>query len=72
MNPKTDGRMGLVAPVGYTYYVSEEQLTQYATLTALERLRWLDQARRFVLLAETEQTARRRARLRNEGVETSG
>lgn len=48
------------------YYVSEEQLAQYAALTILERLTWLDQARQFVLLAETRQSAIRRAWLRNE------
>jgi len=52
--------------MGYTYYVSEEQLAHYATLTTLERLSWLDQTRQFVLLAETDQTAARRARLRYE------
>ena len=66
MSQRLDYAMSRTAKVGYTYYVSDEQLIQYATLTALERLTWLDQARRFVLLAETEQTARRRAWLRNE------
>jgi len=58
--------MGHAAPVDYTYYVSEDQLAQAAKLTILERLTWLDQARQFIFLAETEQTARRRAWLRNE------
>lgn len=66
MSRKTDDCMGQAAPAGYTYWVSAEQLAQYATLSLLERLIWLDQARQFVLLAETEQTATRRARLRNE------
>jgi hypothetical protein len=60
--------MSQASAVGYTYYVSEEQLAKYATLTILERLTWLEQARQFVLLAETEQSATRRARLRNEGM----
>jgi len=63
---KPDHGMGQAAPVGYTYWVSEEQLAQYAALTILERLTWLDQARQFILLAETEETAMRRARLRND------
>jgi hypothetical protein len=71
MSPKTDGRMSQAALVGCAYYVSEEQLAQYGTLTILERLTWLDQARRFVLLAETEQTATRRARLRDDKAEFS-
>ena len=66
MSPKTDYGVDQAADVGYTYLVSREHLAQYATLTVLERLTWLDQARRFVLLAETEQTAARRAKLRNE------
>ncbi len=57
---------GQAASVGYRYYVSKEQLAHYATLSVLDRLRWLDQARQFVLLTETEQSGRRRARLRNE------
>lgn len=52
--------------VGYAYYVSDEQIVDYGRLSLLERLTWLDQARQFVLLAETDQIARRRARLRNE------
>jgi hypothetical protein len=66
MSRNIDSSMGQAAKVGYTYWVNEEQLAQYATLTILERLTWLDQVRRFVLMAETEQTATRRARLRNE------
>ena len=68
MSRKTDPGTGQAPPAGYSYRVSEEQLAQYATLTILERLTWLDQARQFVLLAETDQTTMRRARLRNEGV----
>ena len=66
MSLKTDDRMDQAAPVGYTYWVSDDQLAHYAALSILERLTWLDQARQFVLLAETKQTAARRARLRNE------
>ena len=66
MSQKTDDRKGQAPPAGYTYWVSDDQLAHYAALNILERLTWLDQARRFVLLAETEQTAARRAWLRNE------
>ena len=45
MNGHTDRGMGQATQAGYTYYVSDEQLAQYATLTILERLTWLDQAR---------------------------
>lgn len=66
MNEKRQHGESRAPERGYTYYVSEEQLAHYATLTLLERLTWLDQARQFVLLAETRQSAIRRAWLRNE------
>ena len=66
LSQKTDDRKGQAAPAGYTYWVSDDQLAHYAALSILERLTWLDQARQFVLLAETEQTAARRSRLCNE------
>lgn len=49
---------------GFGYWVSEEQLAAFGCLSALDRLRWLDEARRFTLLAETPATRERRARLR--------
>lgn len=66
MSRNPDECIDQAVPVGYVYYVSDEQLAQYAVLSTLERLTWLDQARQFVLLAETEQSAKRRARLRDE------
>jgi hypothetical protein len=44
--------------------VSDEQLRAFGRLSVLERLRWLDEARRFTLLAETGETRERRERLR--------
>jgi hypothetical protein len=67
MSRNPDEGTDQAAPVGYAYYVSDEQLADYGRLSLLERLTWLDQARQFVLLAETDQIARRRARLRNDG-----
>jgi hypothetical protein len=54
------------APVtgGFGYWVSDEQLAAFAKLSPLDRLRWLDEARRFTLLAETPETRARRERLR--------
>ena len=49
---------------GFRYTVSEEQLGAFAQLTALQRLSWVDQARRFTLLAQTPETAKRQERLR--------
>ncbi|MBI2312869.1 MAG: hypothetical protein HYU77_10245 [Betaproteobacteria bacterium] len=49
---------------GYHYRVSDEQLRAFAALTPLQRLRWLDEARRFVLLAQTPESRERMERLR--------
>lgn len=49
---------------GFGYYVSDEQLAAYAKLTPLERLQWLDEARRFLLLALTPEARKRQERLR--------
>lgn len=49
---------------GYHYYVSDEQLEAFAKLTLFERLRWVDDIRRFTLLARTTETAERQERLR--------
>ena len=49
---------------GYGYWVSDEQLAAYAALTPLQRLQWLDEARRFVLLALTPESRERQERLR--------
>jgi hypothetical protein len=49
---------------GFGYWVSDEALEAYARLTPLERLQWLDDARRFVLLALTPEARERQERLR--------
>lgn len=49
---------------GYRYYVSDEQLAAFARLSPLERLKWVDDLRRFILMTETPETAERRERLR--------
>jgi hypothetical protein len=51
-------------PGGFGYWVSDEQLAKYARLTAIERLRWLDDARRFVLRALTPEARECQERLR--------
>jgi hypothetical protein len=55
---------GRKAPGGFGYWVSDEQLQAYARLTPLERLHWLDEARRFLLLALTPEARERQERLR--------
>ncbi len=57
--PEGKGSLG-----GFDYYVSDEQLRAFGRLTALQRLQWLDEVRRFTLLAQTPETARRQERLR--------
>ena len=49
---------------GFGYWVSDDQLAAFRRLSPLDRLRWLDEARRFTLLAETPDTRERRDRLR--------
>jgi hypothetical protein len=49
---------------GFGYWVSDEQLAAFGKLPPLDRLRWLDEARRFTLLADTAETRERRERLR--------
>ena len=49
---------------GFGYYVSDEQLQAYAQLTPLQRLQWLDEARRFLMLALTPEARERQERLR--------
>ena len=40
-----------MANYDYAYELTDEQLLQYSGLSAIDRLRWLDEARRFTLLA---------------------
>ena len=40
----------------YAYDITEEQIRAYLHLSAIDRLRWLDQARRFTLLARRAET----------------
>jgi hypothetical protein len=49
---------------GYRYYVSDEQLAAFARLSPFERLKWVDDLRRFILMTETPETAAHRERLR--------
>ncbi len=51
-------------PGGYSYDVSDEQLAAFAKLTPLERLQWVEQARLFTLLGQTDVTRKRQENLR--------
>jgi hypothetical protein len=41
---------------GFCYFVSDEQLTQYAAMNSLERLQWVEDARLFSLMAQTPES----------------
>lgn len=58
-NPSTKPTKG-----GYYYYVSDEQLAAFAKLSLLDRLKWVDDLRLFILMASTPETTERRERLR--------
>ena len=40
----------------YAYDITEEQVRAYLRISEIDRLRWLDQARRFTLLARRAET----------------
>jgi len=43
--------VNLMGKYDYAYELSDEQLLRYSGLSAMAKLNWLDQARRFTLLA---------------------
>jgi hypothetical protein len=49
---------------GFGYWVSDDQLQTYARWTPLQRLQWLEDARRFLLMALTPEARERQERLR--------
>ena len=49
---------------GFSYWVSDEQLAAFARLTPLQRLEWLEAAREFSWLGQTDETRQRQQRLR--------
>ena len=49
---------------GFSYFVSDEQLQVFQSLSHMQRLKWVDEVRRFTLLARTPETAQRQERLR--------
>jgi len=49
---------------GFSYWVSDEQLRAYLALSLIDRLKWVDDARRFTLAAQTPDTRARMERLR--------
>ncbi len=55
---------------GFYYDVSDEQLETFARMTLIERLRWVEDARLFTLMARTPETAERQERLRSGGTIT--
>lgn len=49
---------------GFGYFVSDEQMHAYAKLSPLQRLQWLDETRRFLMLVLTPEARERQERLR--------
>ena len=49
---------------GFRYWVSDEQLATFARLTPLQRLEWVEAAREFSWLGQTDETRQRQQRLR--------
>jgi hypothetical protein len=50
---------------GFSYFVSDEQMSAFAKMTDLQRLQWVDNARLFTLMAQTPETKARHEALRN-------
>ena len=49
---------------GFSYRVSDKQLEAFARMTPLQRLQWVEDARLFTLLGQTEKTRKRHDNLR--------
>jgi hypothetical protein len=49
---------------GFSYYVSDEQMIEFAKLSFSERVSWAEAAREFTWLAQTPRTRERHERLR--------
>ena len=45
-----------MANYDYSYELTDEQLLHYSSLPVIAKLRWLDEARRFTLLAREAKT----------------
>ncbi|MSQ49123.1 MAG: hypothetical protein EXR30_01910 [Betaproteobacteria bacterium] len=44
-------------PYDYAYELTDEQLLHFSSLPAIAKLRWLDEARRFTLMARRAREA---------------
>lgn len=52
------------SPGGFRYYVSDEQLAAFGRMTAMQRLEWVEAAREFSWLGQSEESRARYQRLR--------
>ncbi|MEE8388281.1 MAG: hypothetical protein V3R65_06890 [Acidiferrobacterales bacterium] len=50
---------------GYSYSVTDRQLAHFSSLAPIDRLKWVDDTRKFILMAETEETRQIRKALRD-------
>jgi len=48
-----------MAGIDFTYEISDERLLAYSQLPILDRLRWLDEVRRFTLMVRAAPTVQR-------------
>ena len=55
---------------GFSYFVTDEQLSAYAKLSLLERLQWVDDARLFTLMTQTPETKARHEALRKGNIQS--
>lgn len=46
----------IMKEIEFEYYVTDEHLEQFAKLSSLEKLRWHDEARRFVLMVRASES----------------
>lgn len=60
MSEKREGE----PPGGFTYWVSDEQLRVFSSLTPGQRLRWLEELREWTWKAASEETRQSWARFR--------
>jgi|PersoiStandDraft_1058852.scaffolds.fasta_scaffold24476_3 hypothetical protein len=55
---------------GFSYFVTDEQLSAYAKLSMLQRLQWVDDARLFTLMTQTPETKARHEALRKGNIQS--
>ena len=61
-------KLDIISPVtkrgGYSHSVADEELANFASLAPIDRLKWVDDTRKFILMTETAETRQIREALR--------